>query len=317
MSSLVFAAPYVPPPPPVELFTGITSRWAGWDGSDWDLNDPDRGIVLLPDVLGWHFAPTTDFVSESPAQHGQRFRGGRVLPRATEWNILLFSDSSGSWADLDRAFWSSLHPFEYGRWTVGVGNQHRWIDLRFKPSEYSYTWDPMFNGWAAYPVPGIADRPLWTASEPIRRGPWVRSVPAPFIPSTGGPPFTIAPTQSLEGATIENPGDVKGYVTWTIEAVTENVTLAITIDGTSFTTPTVPEGKTLVVDTDPAKGTAWLGTTVGEGDDRTFIAETEVSGQLSPTWRAVPPRREVAIGFAMTGYGIVSAELTPQFFRVL
>lgn len=316
MSVIVFAVPYAPPPPPVPLWNGLSVVWEGWDGSVWDLHDPDRGVYLLPEVTGWHFPGFDRQTSKSPARAGQRFRRARAKERTVEWNVLVWSDlSSEAWLDVDEAWWHSVSPEKPGRLRVTTpAGRTRHLSLLLNDTDggYSYRYDPAEAGWAVYPVTMIADDPYWVG-EPIEES-WEAEVPQEFFDPAGSPEFHIASESRIETATMTNPGDVSAWSTWRVTAVTGAVTsTTVTVAGGSFTLPAIAEGKTAVTDT--GRGTTHLGT----WDDaaKQLLDPVEISGQVTP-WRPrpIPAGQAVPIGIDMDGFGKVTAKIEPRYYRV-
>jgi hypothetical protein len=52
MVNLAYAAPYTPViPGSFNPWQGMKHTWTGWDGSVWDLSDPESGVFLTADGL--------------------------------------------------------------------------------------------------------------------------------------------------------------------------------------------------------------------------------------------------------------------------
>jgi len=170
--TVVFGTPLIAPTAPVSPWGRTSMAWSGWDGSEWALTDPESGVFLtdsgveglgMPEHLAW--------VGESPATHGQYYRGFVVEPRQVFWPVYLYSDAgSDDWLERDRAFWRSLQPGMHGVWSVTTPRGgKRSLSCRFvDDGRHSFQYDPMHRGWASYGVSLIADNPFWTG-EPVRR----------------------------------------------------------------------------------------------------------------------------------------------------
>src|SRR4029453_10817318 len=98
-SGIIYALPVpgAPVPAPYVVQTEVT--WTGWDGSVWNLTDPDGGVVLLVEgVEGLHLPPFKQWTRQSPAVPGQVFTGAIAEPRKVVLPVLLFTDgSSAEW----------------------------------------------------------------------------------------------------------------------------------------------------------------------------------------------------------------------------
>ena len=145
--------------------------WTGWDGSTWDLSDPKGGVFLTGDIEGLGMPTHQAWIGESPATHGQYYRGHVVEPRPVFWPLYLYSDvGTDEWLELDRAFWRSLHPGKHGTWSVTtLRGGTRSLSCRFvDDGRKAFQRDPLLRGWATYGVSLVADSPFWTG-EPVRR----------------------------------------------------------------------------------------------------------------------------------------------------
>lgn len=192
--NVAYGSVAVAPPAPVEPWQRSSMLWTGWDGSVWDLTDPDAGVFVQGKGVEGLSSPThQSWTGESPAVHGQFFRGYRVEPRPVFWPVHLYSDvGSAEWLALDRAFWRSLQPGQHGTWTVETpGGGKRSLSCRFvDDGRHSFEQDPMFRGWASYGVSLVADDPFWTG-EPVRRT-WSQGPAASDFYNTKPVTFTVA-----------------------------------------------------------------------------------------------------------------------------
>ena len=297
MTALVFAAPYTPPPPPVPVWVGYNMTWTGPSGARWRL-DGSQGVALVKEgLVGLHFPQYERFTSESPSTAGARHRGSRAKERAVEWNILTYADgASNEWLEIDRAFWDSLDVDEPGVWEVtDLRGRTLSLECRLNPtSDHSFDQDPSKGGWGLYQVQLVASRPFWTAP-PVEKS-WRKSDPVEFFDPAGNG-VHISSGASLVNTSMTNPGDVAASILWTFEGPLDPTT--VTVDGGAFTTPEIPEGSTLVVDTDPEELTAFL-----DGED--------VSGEVDPfDPHPLPKGSNVPVSIETDGFGTVTARLTP------
>ena len=307
MTSLVFALPYVPPAPPAPRWVGYEMTWEGADGSTWDLNGSGGVLLLQEGLVGLQMPGYDRYTSTSPATPGARHRGSRAKERAVEWNLLVWTDeSSAAWRELDRAFWRSFDPDTPGTWVVRDerGRTLR-LECRFVgPDSAATDRDPSKVGWALYQVQLVASNPFWVG-ESLIAGSWANTAPDPFFDSENGVDgLSIANGSTTEGATATNPGDEPVWIEWEIEG--PMASLSLTVDGGEIQIPTLLDGDILVVDTDPAEGTAILNGT------------EDVSGEVDP-WdpRPIPPGRDVPIQIVANGFGKITARLTPRYRRGL
>ena len=293
MSAVVWAAPYLPPSPPVAVnpFPGLTLTWTGANGDEFNLANQGCGIVLVGDsVEGMHLPEFEDYVQEFAGLDGQDYDGGVAKPRHVEWTMLIFCDaSSDGWLANEKRWWASFKPRgSYGTWAVADQNGGtRRLKCRLtSDGGYAHQNDPARFGWAAYPITLIADDPWWYG-EPIV-GSW--TPPEPKMLFGGGtlgvdpmrfPPLYHSSANTFSSATITNPGDEPTWAKWTVSGPIDSATF--TVDGGSIGLPAVAAGETLVVNTDPADPTA-------------FLDDVDVSGLVEP-WdpRPFPPGETVPV----------------------
>lgn len=295
----------VAPPAPVEPWTRSRMLWTGWDGSVWDLTDPSAGVFVQGTGVEGLSSPThQSWVGESPAVHGQFFRGYRVEPRQVFWPVHLYSDAGTTeWLALDRAFWKSLQPGKHGTWTVETpGGGKRSLSCRFvDDGRHSFERDPMFRGWASYGVSLIADDPFWTG-EAVRRV-WAQSDAVDFYGGVAkAPVFHISSGSQLSTAKITNEGDLEAWPVWTITGPLTSVTVGVDGETVQWNVA-LTSTDILVIDTDPQVQSAWLN-------------GTDVTDQLGTAdFAPIPAGLERPLSLTMAGTGSVEARITPRFFR--
>jgi hypothetical protein len=276
--------------------------WTGWDGSTWDLSNPDGGVFLTGEGIEGLGMPTHQaWIGESPAVHGQYYRGHIVEPRPVFWPIYLYSDAgTAEWLDLDRAFWRSLQPGKHGTWSVTtLRGGTRSLSCRFvDDGRHSFQRDPMFRGWAAYGVSLIADNPFWTG-ESVRRI-WSDG-PATDVFALRMP-LTIKSASTLGSATMTNEGDLEAWPRWEIEGPLTSVTVGVN-GATIQWNVTLTASDTLVIDTDPIVQSAWLN-------------GVDVTSQLgTANFAPIPAGEELPLSLTMAGSGSVAATITPRYYR--
>lgn len=305
--SIVLAVPYVPPPPPVPAFTGLEHTWTGWDGTRWELTNPDGGVVLVTGgVVGMNMPAFDHYSSESPALAGARHRGSRARPREPEWPLLVYSDaSSAEWIERDRAFWRTMHPDKAGQWTVTdprTGASRSLLCRFYDDGNHAFDIDPVEAGWGLYAITLMADQPYWLGDW-VTSPTWGQVTSTDFIPSGGAPPFNITSGAAFAAAELTNPGDVAAWPTWTIKGPFSSLTL--TVAGGVIGVPGgVPAGQTLTVHTDPRDQAALLG-------------GTDVTGTVDFDPRPIPAGETSPVGVTYAGSGSVQAAFLPRYFRAL
>lgn len=296
--------PPLPPPLPFP-WTRLQITWYSPDGVEWDLSRPDSGVFITRDGLRGLRWPTFELgTSTSGARPGRRRRTARVAERPAELPIYVFhGDGSQAFADRWEAFQNSWDPLRPGRLEVVSPLGRRSLYLYFDAdSEETWTYDPAFMGYARTTIQATAeDRPYWEG-DPIP-GRWVNGDPEPFF--RDGRLF-IANTAGIANATMRNPGNVSAWPVWTITNTepAQGITVTVTVNGGTITTPAIGAGHSLTLDTDT--GRARL-------DDGTNYA-----GLLDPyNPRPVPPGAAVPLGLVMSGFGTVESSLIPRYWRAL
>ncbi|UYM26569.1 minor tail protein [Arthrobacter phage Bauer] len=276
--------------------------WTGWDGSEWELTKPSSGVFITgKGVEGLGMPEHQAWVGESPAVHGQFYRGYVVEPRQVFWPIYLYSDeSTEAWMDRDRAFWRSLRPGMHGSWSVTTPRGgKRSLACRFvDDGNHAFQYDPMLRGWASYGVSLIADNPFWTG-EPVRRI-WSDGPASDFYAQRM--PLTIRSASTLGSAAMTNEGDLEAWPVWTIRGPLTSVTVGVE-GATVQWDVTLDADDVLVIDTDPTVQSAWLN-------------GVDVTDQLGTAdFAPIPAGDELPLSLAMAGTGSVEATITPRFFR--
>lgn len=327
--------PYVPPPPP-KPFLRTPMTWTGWDGSVWDLANPDGGIVLER-VRGLDAGDSDRFAQASPGVAGSRTTGYQDLERPAFWQLRVWSDvDSKGWQDRYRAIMRTLQRGRVGVWSVtGPDGKTRTLEMEFVSEDVSSLeeYDAPLFGWSQHLLNfTAAEQPFWQGV-PVRRtfgSPDVQD----FIPPGGAPSFYISPGSSAASATLTNDGDVRAWPEWWLYAGTESAALGV--DGKVVEVPfEVPAGKLLVVDARPTRRAAlqidappavdgngialtdeeveaWVDAAV-EAD--TALDRTKELGAVA--WAAIPDGGRVPLDLTLVGAGAVRVKITPLFHRAL
>lgn len=311
-------APALPVPAPPWVKTQVT--WTGWDGSYWDLTDPDGGVVLLQaGVEGLHLPKFREWTRQSPAVPGQTFTGAIAEARPVVLPLAVYEDTtSEAWVQRDRAFWRSLHPRRQGTLTVsagGTGNA-RSLQLRLVPEDHTYTMDPALARWSDYTVVLVADQPFWTGA--TVRGAWGAEIPQEFYEDEGPHLINLMTGHTTADAAIRNDGDEDAWPVWTLigPASEAHVGVGTQIVDIPFT---VPEGKALVLDTDPRVRTAMQydylpkDGTFPESFTNPVDRTRELTGAVN--FARVPAGGIVPVSVEIAGTGTLRLDVTPLYWR--
>ena len=311
----------------VSEWSRIEHMWIDAMGEAWNLTDPSGSVFLRrAGVRGLGMPSHEPYVRTSPAIPGQRHVGSRVLPREAFWPLYLYSDEgSDAFANVDRAFWRGMHRDRHGLWRVKVGSQVRELACRFAEAEDAYERDPVHFGSATYGVRLIADDPFWYGEWVSRR--FVNADGNATFFGSGGTPFTIGSSNTIDTSTIDNPGDEKSYLIYILNGPFTSASVGI---GSANAVQTnyvgdVPEGKSVVVDTRPAaRATARLidtpTATVGAedwdaqvfGDPGVNVFENLTHIALSSPLQAGENRQ---LHLALAGAGSVTVAHRPPYWR--
>lgn len=323
---IVFAAPYVPPAPPVSPWRGIRLSWTGWDGSEWELTNPAAGLFLRPGIRGLGLPTFERQSTSSPMVPGSRHRGSSTADREVFWPLCLYSDAgSTAFMARDRAFWRSLDPDLEGTWMAELpDSSKRTLRLRLNGAEDEMTHDAVQRGWAKYGINLLADQPYWmgetvrkswsqgdlrnyyvTAEDRIEYG---YAADVIHFLSNGG---------TLGSATFTNDGDVPSYPKWTVVGATTAVSFGVGT-GVIIVPFTIPEGYAVQLDTDPVGGRVlWYGQ--WNAATKTIASPIDRTSELDPasSFLPIPRGQHMPLSIQMTGTGTVIAEVQNKYRRYL
>jgi hypothetical protein len=308
------------PPLPPSVWSGLEMTWTAASGRVWDLNDFEGGVLLdRRGVEGLHNPPITKYSSASRAIPGKRSRGWRTEARPVFWPVYLYGDSSREWLDRNAEFWDSIHPEIPGTWSVTAFENTRTLELTgVFDSSHIFDLDPMQRGWVQYAVALEAEQPYWAGTK-IERGPWAAPESAGFFP---GPPFHLSSGSAFADAEVPNPGNVTAYGQWILDGPLTANTVELGVGSAYLTVPfAIPDGETLVIDTDPRRPSALLGDTPALDDQGLSLPfDREAATNMTPTlgmqpFAGIPPASSVPLHVEATGLGSVRFELTPLYLR--
>jgi hypothetical protein len=291
--------------------------WTGLDGVVRQLTKPGNpNPRMRPGVKGLHMPRMIVHTVESPLVPGAELIGYELPPRTVYWPLRFAARSIEQWEDDHASFFDSFHPVIPGIWTVGEGDDARTLPLTGSfDGSHVFDHDPFVTGRALIGVELLAPRPLWRGQAISRsfNGP----DPEPFFPEGGGPPFYISPSATFQNASINNPGDEPSYLVWEIDGPQPAGT-QVGVGGALVDVPfPVPEGKRLVIDTDPANQYALLGDLVPTDDGGVqFVDPVDVAQPLGfQVFAPVPERGASSLKILATGPGTIRVSHVPLYWR--
>ena len=327
MAYVVYGTPYQPPAPSPPAWSRLPMTWTA-KGVEWSLSNPESGLFLLPGVRGLGSVKTDRHVTSSPGAAGSRFEGVSVLDREVFWPVHIYHDSSSiDWMLRDRAFWAGMDPEDTGVWRVThPDGAHRSLTLRFtSDGDHTSNGDPVLRGWETYGITLVAEKPYWEGDPVVKAFAGV-APPPPFFPeapTVDGEIVNIAPGYSVSNAAMDNPGDVESYPRWFIEGPA--TTASVGVGGVVVDVPfAVPEGQTLVIESDPD----FIGATMYDIADSgvgmkpservvgvDLINPVDKTADLGEAdFAPIPAGQQVPLSLTLVGLGKVEA-LLPTLYR--
>lgn len=303
---------YVPPP----LWEGITSFWEAPNGDIWNLLDGSSGIALCPGTRGWDNPEYDEFTEAMPGLDGVTFQGVRAKPREVLWALAMYHPGSPTEIlELDSMFWDTMDPEAFGWWhVVGPQGARRRLQIRFR-QDTGEGWEflPGTTEWLKYGIYLEATlQPYWQG-DPISVV-FDRETDSDFFGADDAPDFNIASSNSEARATITNPGKKEAWPVWRFDGYTEAGAEVGAVGRTTRIPIAVPEGRTLIIDTNPRVNTALLGTwnnTTGQLQNATNVMRQFGVTDFAP----IPHGRDVPLTIRSSGSGSTRASITPLYRR--
>lgn len=262
-------------------------------------------------VEGMGNPPHKAFTRETALLDGETNSGWKALPREVFWPLLIDA-TPDTWDTVQSAFWATMRPNLYGIWTVYNGETSRYLNCRYlSDGGAAYAYDPSRLGAEFHGVSLIADRDPWWHSEDVSATFQTAETPVDFFNGGTAPDFYIMSGNTVDSASIDNPGDVPAWPTYRIDGPATAFSIETSADMSSGEVSgeiTVLEGEWLVIDTNPTAQTAFL-----------YTAEnvyTDVTYQLS---EYQPQRIEIGtdtlFSVYLLGEGSLTVTITPSYFR--
>lgn len=294
--------------PVIEVDSRVYAQliWTGWDGSVWDITNWQAGAFVTRNGVEGLGTPTyTQWTDEqSPFVHGQRFTGYVVNPRQVVLPMFLYQDASAEgWMQVDQAWWNTMLPGKYGTLRAITPNGERTLRCRYvSGGEEAMVRDPFIAQWIEYVVELVADDPFWKGTPQSKS--WTSFDGRDFFngPDDKAAPFYIGSASVAETATMSNPGDVEAWPVWEIAGPFTKFEVGVGNRLVSYS-GTVPEGKTMKINSNPTNQTAYL--------DGVDVTDKLLSYQFAP----IPPGEDRPINVKITGNGSVTATITPRYLR--
>jgi hypothetical protein len=292
-----------PPPPTNGTFHTLT----GVDGSVWELTNPEAAVRLKRGVRGLGLPTTQRDSSRSPIVPGSRTRGIQVFDRDVFWPVGVWQGGTPQqWLDLDAAWWRAWSFDQTCRWTVTQPNgSFRYLDLLLRDdSDFTAKADPSLIGWVMYGMNLVAPQPYWRGPDVTRS--FEGLTPQDFY---SGTPYYISASNNPGSATLDNPGDIASWPTWTITAGVGGLdSWQVGLDG-HLVGSDVPllEGQSVTIVTDPAAPVVGQTAVRENGDD--------VTGLIDPLdYAPVPPGTALPLSLLLDGAGMIDVAL-PALYR--
>lgn len=287
----------------------IGVKWEAPDGSVWDLRDGSQGVQLgQGGLLGLRHPPVKVYTRESSFVDGQQVTGYKLEKRPIELPLDVHGNSEAEWFVRDRAITSAFRVDRPGRLIItDPFGGSRTITARLADSDDdAMADDPSAMEASVITIPLVADDP-WYYGKPLRHE-FANATPGRgFYPPSGyGPPFYLAPAVFTGADVLSNPGDAPAWGVLTIPGPCEGFRVSIAgrviegfVDGF-----TIPEGRTMTLDTDPRRSSARL-------DDGTNVTKYLSSTQFA----AVPDGSSVPVEVIVYGDTMANLVLTPRYLR--
>lgn len=260
------------------------------------LTDPAAGFQVFKGAKGLDVPEVEFLVDELPGIDGSTVTDVYAPPRLVLLPMEIRGATRGEFLDRKRALELALDPAVLGQLELMQADGRRFrLNARYQGG-LGGSEDIGEGGdttWCRFVLRLYVEDPWWYAPDPI-------TVSFPYVEPTDFFPFfpLVLDSDSVLGSTtVNNPGTVPSWPTWTATAPATNLTFTNVTTGEEFEADEpIPSGRTLTIVTEPRMqsvklddGTDWWPHLVG-----------------NPVFWMIPPR-ETPISLVLTGAGVGSS----------
>jgi hypothetical protein len=260
------------------------------------LTDSGAGFTVFTGVKGLD-VPEVEYVTiQLPGIDGAPVTDVYASPRTVLMPMKISGATRGEFLDRKRAFELALDPLVAGQLELMQSDGRRFrLNARYLgglegSEEVGEGGD---TTWCRFVLKLYVEDPWWYAVDPITI-PFNFTTPTTFFPFF---PLTLDSNQVLGNTTVNNPGTVPSWPTWTATAPGSGLTLTNTATGDEVEfSGSIPSGRTLTIVTEPGEqsvklddGTDWWPNLVG-----------------NPVFWKIPPL-STPISLVLTGAGAGSS----------
>lgn len=260
------------------------------------LTNRGGGFRVLKDVKGLDVPEVQFIVVELPGIDGATVTDVYAPPRFVLLPMIISGATRAEYLDRKRAFELALDPAVVGQLELSQADGRRFrLNARYAGGlEGSESINEGGDTtWCRFVLRLYVEDPWWYAPDPI-------SVTFPYVEPTNFFPFfplVLTSDSVLGNTTVNNPGTIPSWPTWTATAPATNLTFTNTATGEEIEADEpIPPGRTLTIVTEPGKqsvklddGTDWWPHLVG-----------------NPVFWKIPPR-ETPISLVLSGAGVGSS----------
>lgn len=219
------APPQLPPPvvgdpgpAPFEGFGSLptpqrlTAEWRSWAGDVWTLSDPASPIYALQDATGFGIVDPIHWWDDERPMDDAGWLGMRTGRGQVDIPIRIEGRTPEDFLTNHAAFVRSCDPRRESVFAmIRPDGSTRTKRFRYLTGvDGRIVLDPLMLRRQTYVVSWSTD-PHWAGDEVTLL--FATQTPPPFFP---GPPFVLAPGNTLVNATATNPGDVDSPATWRV-----------------------------------------------------------------------------------------------------
>lgn len=319
MPILVSATPPVGPitPPAPDVIPANQSQpvliWTGWTGDTWTLGGHFQSMALLEaDGRGGLIMPPVEqYADDSATTDGAVWQSYRVPPRDVTWPLIVIGDSPQGLREEHARFMTTLRPDKTGKFTVAhPDGSKRSLDLRYvSGGEGDFGVNAYGISWIRHPLVMRAYDPFYYGDEIVASFKYAAGVNFyGGTPGGFGPPFYISSSQTVDTATITNPGDANAYGVWRFNGPFTSVTANF---GTGVIT--IPfarsAGQWVEVNTNPRIATIY---------DQSLANRWGDVGEDLVRFAPIPPSTTTDLGVSVVGAAAgmsVTFTFTPKYWR--